>query len=162
MFDKNRVYTALNAEELKIGSKIITANNLKDLKDKVNSNWPPLTLDEIGKEDSDKRFYGMNDGKWCIVTASLAYLIEEPKEYIYYIDISMLTPEVKRLVYTELLNKENYAPSIPLIGKAFVDVNYIAIDTHTSNYFSTYETKEFFTTVNAKEITIDDALNGNY
>ena len=34
-FDKSRVYTALNADELPIGSKVIVADNLASLKKKV-------------------------------------------------------------------------------------------------------------------------------
>ena len=35
-FDKSRVYTALNADELKVGSKVIVADSLQGLKDRVN------------------------------------------------------------------------------------------------------------------------------
>lgn len=31
-FDKSKVYTALNADELKLGSKVIVADDLKTLK----------------------------------------------------------------------------------------------------------------------------------
>lgn len=34
-FDKSRVYTSVNADELKVGSEVICANNLDSLKCKV-------------------------------------------------------------------------------------------------------------------------------
>ena len=34
-FDKSRVYTALNADELKIGSKVLVSNCISTLKDQV-------------------------------------------------------------------------------------------------------------------------------
>ena len=37
-FDKNKVYTALNADELKVGSKVIVANYLESLKAQVEAN----------------------------------------------------------------------------------------------------------------------------
>ena len=36
-FDKSRVYTALNADELKIGSKVILGNTLSELKEAVET-----------------------------------------------------------------------------------------------------------------------------
>ena len=35
-FDKSRVYTAQNADELKVGSKVIVADSLQGLKDRLN------------------------------------------------------------------------------------------------------------------------------
>lgn len=35
-FDKSRVYTALNANELEVGSKVIVADSLQALKDRLN------------------------------------------------------------------------------------------------------------------------------
>ncbi|MGF7108213.1 hypothetical protein [Treponema pedis] len=37
-FDKSRVYTALNAEELPIGSKCIFADSVKELKEGIRKN----------------------------------------------------------------------------------------------------------------------------
>ena len=34
-FDKSRVYTALNADELKVGSKVIVADSVRALKNAV-------------------------------------------------------------------------------------------------------------------------------
>ena len=45
-FDKSRVYTALNAEELKEGSKIIGADNLADLRNQVERGADTLVLEK--------------------------------------------------------------------------------------------------------------------
>ena len=34
-FDKTRVYTALNADELKVGSRVIIGNTIEELKNRV-------------------------------------------------------------------------------------------------------------------------------
>ena len=77
IFDKSRVFTALNADELKIGSKVIVANSISKLQQKVNTmeyeqNCEVITW--IGGEDHEFRF--------CISGEAylLAYLVEEPQE----------------------------------------------------------------------------------
>jgi len=73
-FDKNKVYTALNADELKVGSKIIVADNIKALKGYVKANGTIDTLERINNETCASRFF---NGK---SSYSLAYLISEPEE----------------------------------------------------------------------------------
>lgn len=75
-FDVSRVYTAINADELPVGSKCIFADTLKDLKDKVLSNddCSTYTLKAIGDEDSKDRFKDFS----C--TWSLVYLVELPEK----------------------------------------------------------------------------------
>lgn len=73
-FDKSRVYTALNADELKVGSKVIFANSIQTLKSTVERVVDTLhTLKGICDESYSARFF---DGRenWYLV-----YLIEEPK-----------------------------------------------------------------------------------
>lgn len=41
-FDRNRVFTALNADELEIGSKVYVADNLEDLQEHVTSDTHEL------------------------------------------------------------------------------------------------------------------------
>ena len=79
-FDKSRVYTALNADELKIGSKCIFADTIQDLKTRIKVECIS-TLVEIYEENEKERFVG-SDG---VVEASysLAYLIEPPTEPKY-------------------------------------------------------------------------------
>lgn len=71
-FDKNRVYTAVNAEELKVGSKVIVADNLKFLKEKVAFGPVPDELTKVLDESNEYRF--VVDKNHC----ALAYLVEEP------------------------------------------------------------------------------------
>ena len=57
-FDKNRVYTALNADELKVGSTVIVANDLWSLRGKVEEfdNSYAVTLSDIRSEAAIHRF----------------------------------------------------------------------------------------------------------
>ena len=78
-FDKGKVFTALNADELKIGSKVIVASNVGDLKEHVavyydygNVDWVTIIKD-IETENCNSRFVTTSIGKY-----SLAYLISEP------------------------------------------------------------------------------------
>ncbi len=79
-FDKSKVYTALNADELKPGSKVICADNMEILKDHVNYDDRICVLDYIQSEDCRNRFFA-NSASW-----NLAYLISEPIEtWIVYL-----------------------------------------------------------------------------
>lgn len=76
-FDKNKVYTALNADELKPGSKVICANYLESLKTQVGANSYPLYVVELSQimgTSSTNRFKVDNK------TFNLAYLVSEPDE----------------------------------------------------------------------------------
>lgn len=73
-FDVSRVYTAVNADELKIGSKVIVADNLADLKAKVEADTEPDILHDIEPDDRLYRF---------IIEAhrnAFAYLVETPEQ----------------------------------------------------------------------------------
>lgn len=73
-FDKSRVYTTLNADELKLGSKVIPADNLTTLKHRVQDKLMLSCLIGIQEEFNDYRFV-TNDGVWALV-----YLVSEPKK----------------------------------------------------------------------------------
>ena len=73
-FDKSRVYTALNADELKVGSKVIVADNIASLKVFVQDE-DVCILQGITSESDVYRFIISVDGVY-----SLAYLVEEPEE----------------------------------------------------------------------------------
>lgn len=76
-FDKSRVYTALNADELKVGSKVVLADDLANLKYCVEHNNKDDIIDilvEIRSEAHDCRF-----ANECTAWA-LAYLVSEPEE----------------------------------------------------------------------------------
>ena len=77
-FDKSRVYTAVNADELKIGSKCIFADSLGALRDYVKSDCTKEMLKGIEDEHEEERFRSEQDSLW-----HLAYLIEQPAEPKY-------------------------------------------------------------------------------
>lgn len=74
-FDKLRVYTALNADELKIGSKIIASDYLINLKSYVEMGTRIQTLKRVLGENKVCRFDTEDDGAFA-----LAYLVSEPGE----------------------------------------------------------------------------------
>lgn len=73
-FDKSRVYTALNADELKVGSKVILADSLDLLKEYVKEDFRPSIIEKVVGETFTSRFYD-GEAQW-----NLAYLVEEPEE----------------------------------------------------------------------------------
>lgn len=81
-FDKRRVYTALNADELKPGSRIFAADCLSTLKRYVENDDGIVTLEMVNDEMHLSRFFD-GESSWC-----LAYLVSEPEE--------------KKLVWTDL------------------------------------------------------------
>ena len=74
-FDKSRVYSAANADELKIGSRVIVADNLEGLRNKVEVGGYVTKLLSIGPDNVEYRF-GIDNGLGEDVFA-LAYLVEE-------------------------------------------------------------------------------------
>lgn len=72
-FDVSRVYTAVNANELKVGSKVIVADNLADLKAKVEQDTKPATLLGIEPDDRLYRFLTIYPRN------ALAYLVSDPE-----------------------------------------------------------------------------------
>ena len=77
-FDKSKVYTAVNADELKIGSKCIFADTVKGLKCRVDDGRAMAILTCIGDESSVSRFVANG-----ATLFNLAYLIEPPAEPKY-------------------------------------------------------------------------------
>ena len=75
-FNKSRVYTALNADELEVGSMVIVADNLKDLKAKVLDGYEDMQhrLIKIGEERFQNRFFTTENLAWA-----LAYLVSPPE-----------------------------------------------------------------------------------
>lgn len=81
IFEKKRVYSCVNADDLELGSKVIVANNLDDLKKRVMEYKPENTIHvihSIKPEMFEYRFVidegYTNDGYL------LAYLVELPNE----------------------------------------------------------------------------------
>ena len=77
-FDKSKVYTALNADELKVGSKCIFADTVKGLKRRIDDGRSMAILTCIGDESSVSRFVANG-----ATLFNLAYLIEPPAEPKY-------------------------------------------------------------------------------
>lgn len=73
-FDKSKVYTALNADELKPGSKVILADIISDLKRAVENDCV-VHLKEILSENYEHRFA---EDDAVRPAYALAYLVEEP------------------------------------------------------------------------------------
>lgn len=81
-FDKSRVYTALNADELEVGSKVIVADTLQGLKDRLNKSASDenytIRIGGILPETEIHRFKTSLGNNY-----PLAYLISPPKEPKY-------------------------------------------------------------------------------
>ena len=77
-FDKAKVYTALNADELKVGSKVICAFSISDLKKRVEEGEKITEVHEILPASLEHRIYVYFDDGYF--SYPLAYLISEPEE----------------------------------------------------------------------------------
>ena len=80
-FDKSRVYTALNADELKVGSKCIFADTVSCLRQAVQDkefDTHVQILTRVSDDDSVARFLASSNYRWLY-----AYLIEPPAEPKY-------------------------------------------------------------------------------
>ncbi len=79
-FDKSKVYTALNADELRVGSRCIFADTMQDLKKSVERSvgYERTKLKRLQDDTNTCRFID-SFGKMFV----FAYLIESPKESEY-------------------------------------------------------------------------------
>ena len=102
-FDKSRVYTALNADELKIGSKVLVSNCISTLKDQV-ANYKEGDTRELISICSESSL----DGRFETIANiyHLAYLVSEPEE--------------KKLKWTDLKVKD-----VIRRGKETAEVTYL-------------------------------------
>lgn len=75
-FDVKRCYTAINADELKVWSKVIVGSNLSMLKDCVRTNVNARRLVCVNDESSSARFRVAST--YDVVNYELCYLVEEP------------------------------------------------------------------------------------
>ena len=73
-FDRSRCYSAINADELHEGDKVLTSNNLASLKEAVRLNVEPSVIVTIWAEMYNKRFKCKSTD--TIYDAELAYLVE--------------------------------------------------------------------------------------
>ena len=78
-FDKSRVYTAVNADELKPGSKVICAFSISDLKKRVDEEAERITeVYQILNEDVEQRIRVYHGEDY--LNYPLAYFVSEPEE----------------------------------------------------------------------------------
>lgn len=90
-FDRSKIYTALNADELRIGSEVIAADNLRSLKEKVESGAETCIVEEICPDDSIFRF-GTEHTPFAF-----AYLVSEPVEKaLKWTDLNLLDRVVNK------------------------------------------------------------------
>ena len=82
-FDKSRVYTAVNADELKVGSKCIFADDLRELRRLVSIEDTSQVLIAIKGESCKYRFEQAKADCMGDTLFALAYLIEPPAEPKY-------------------------------------------------------------------------------
>lgn len=73
-FDKSKVFTALNADELKVGSKVVIGDCVGDLKFRLREEL----IDEIASIESEEKI-GRFRVKRTECYYNFAYLIEEPQ-----------------------------------------------------------------------------------
>ena len=145
-FVKNNIYTAVNAEKLRKGDKVIVANDLKSLKARFEKNLIQ-EIDTICSEEYVCRF-SVTDGFAC----SLAYLIErageKPKErsrkYRAFKNIKEFF-ETWHELYGKEIPKLPFIPEIWLTDKkfpeVFVKVNGVNFDEKLKHYSLMVENK---------------------
>lgn len=75
-FDKSKIYTSVNADEVKIGSKGYVGDSIDELKRSVERN-SVCCLEAIKPSNNAYRFFAANS------EYLLFYLVEEPKEKTY-------------------------------------------------------------------------------
>jgi hypothetical protein len=73
-FDKDRVFTVLDANQVKIGSEAIFADNIVNLKERVENEIERSKVEEIRNECYEHRFTDSDNVHWA-----LAYIISEPE-----------------------------------------------------------------------------------
>lgn len=82
-FDKRKVYTAVNADELKVGDKVYSADNIYDLRYDVENEQNAGFIQEIYPCDTTARFRSKYCHSELYDDYCLAYLIERAKEKKY-------------------------------------------------------------------------------
>lgn len=123
-FDPKRVYTAANADEVKVGSKGYAAGNLSSLRDALAFGKSLDKIVKINPETYSERFY-IGDFSY-----SLFYLVEEPveEEYRPYENFDELVNDYKEKLWgkehTKYSNSPLFMPVIWIAEKNFPDNKY--------------------------------------
>lgn len=109
-FDKSKVYTALNADKVHIGSHGFVADNINKLKDKVShpDSYIVVSITDILDDTFAGRFMVDADTKGY----AFFYLVEEPKEnkYCPYLHTDEMIFDFKKR-----FSHETQSGTIPLI-----------------------------------------------
>ena len=92
-FDKSRVYTAVNADELKIGSRCIFANTILSLREEVESLKGGEFIGELIAILNDNLVNRLRGEKGA---SPLAYLIEPPAEHKPFESIDKAMEAIKK------------------------------------------------------------------
>lgn len=77
-FDIGRVYSQVNADELKNGDIVIVADNMRKLRQRVERGKPLNKISSIDKEAYPDRFYIADED--CTGGHNLAYLVRRAQE----------------------------------------------------------------------------------
>lgn len=132
-FDKSRVYTALNAEELPIGSKCVFADDLRELRRLVSIEDTSQVLIAIKGESYKYRFEQAKADCMGDTLFALAYLIEPPSKPKYKyrpfesVDKAMETIKKHGGCVKDKMTQNCFlvgikdSKHIPLIGYVFAD-----------------------------------------
>lgn len=75
-FLRKKVFTALTAGELRVGDKVIVADNMADLKILVEADAKPTIIELIQDETNTNRFTCQCYGSYKTYDSSLAYIVE--------------------------------------------------------------------------------------
>ena len=123
-FDKAKVYTALNADELKVCSKVIIGNTIEALRNRVQNGTTPLTLSEIRSDRYEKRFKVAEYEEDSVF--SFIYLISEPEEKkLKWTDLKLgdvIKQKYSTISYLVIgIDSEGEAGSHILVGKTWID-----------------------------------------
>lgn len=123
-FDKAKVYTALNADELKVCSKVIIGNTIEELRNRVQNGTTPLTLSEIRSDRYEKRFKVAEYEEDSVF--SFIYLISEPEEKkLKWTDLKL--GDVIKQKYSTIsylvtgIDSEGESGSHILVGKTWIE-----------------------------------------
>lgn len=79
-FEDKFVFTALNAEELKIGSRVYVANEIGTLRDYVNGEVHIATVSNIRNDSYEHRIIVRFDSDLNTSPWAFAYLVSPPEE----------------------------------------------------------------------------------
>lgn len=137
-FDKSRVYTALNADEIKIGSNVIVASNIGDLKGRValynegNDRFVTVITSIQDERYADRFVIGTVTDKYVSTNWPFAYLVSEP-DAIRCADLNIgdvVTDGISELMVlgVDRVNDEVFLPRLEWVSDADLTRYYKKVD----------------------------------